>query len=144
MKDYDPNYKDVKHYAIVGQKAVIFNSKNKILLLKRSDKSGGGGMWSFPGGGLDTGEKAEVGMLREIEEETEITVNDLRPFYVKTYMNGNDFTVIIAYRGKLHGGEVILNWEHDEFKWLSKEDALKLNLTEDAEDILKHFIQYQT
>lgn len=138
MSEYDPNFKQVKQYALVGQKIVISNSNNEILLLQRSDKSGLGGKWSIPGGGLDRGENSEAGILREIEEETQITINYPRPFFVKTYLsNSDDFTVIIAYRAFYRGGSVILNWEHDAFKWVNKDEALSMNLTPDALDIIQ-------
>lgn len=142
MNNYDPNFKSVKQFAIVGQKVVISNSLNQILLLKRSEKSGLGGSWSLPGGGLETGENSEKGIWREIEEETQLTVDYLKPFYVRTYLEGEDFTVIIAYRAKLRGGEVTLNWEHDDYQWLSKQQALELNLTPDAKDIIFHWSSY--
>ena len=142
MSQYDPNFKTIKHFALVGQKIVISNSKNEILLLKRSEKSGLGGMWSIPGGALDSGESSEKGILREIEEETQITVNYPRPFYVKTKKNSDgESVVIIAYRAFYRGGKVILNWEHDDFLWVSKSDALQMQLTPDAHDIINKWQQ---
>lgn len=138
MTKYDPNFKPTKQYAIVGQKAVVFNDQGQLLLLQRSEKSGAGGKWSLPGGGLDRGEKSEKGILREIEEEVQITVKDLQPFYVKTYMSGDDFIVIIAYKAKYLRGEIILNWEHDDYKWLNLDETLKMELTPDAKDIINN------
>ncbi|MBT6755762.1 MAG: NUDIX hydrolase [Candidatus Pacebacteria bacterium] len=139
MSNYDPNFKPVKQYAIVGQKVVISNSEGKILLLQRSNKSGAGGKWSIAGGGLDKGEKSEDGILREIKEEIQITVSDLRPFFVKSYMNNDDFIVIIGYEAKYKSGEVALNWEHDDYQWVSKKEALAMDLTPDARDLISEW-----
>lgn len=137
MSDFDPNFKPVKQFSIVGQKVVISNDKNQILLLKRSEKSGAGGMWSFPGGGLEKGEDSIKGIQREIKEETKLTVKNLKPFHVRTYLNKeNDSVVIIAYYASYVKGDVVLNWEHDEYKWVTKEEALRINLTPDAQNIL--------
>jgi lincosamide nucleotidyltransferase A/C/D/E len=145
MSDFDPNFQPTTQYAIVGQKAVISNTNNEILLLQRSEKSGLGGKWSLPGGGLDRGEKSEKGILREIEEETQVFVNNPKPFYVKTYINKNDdFIVIIAYRAKLRSKKIVLNWEHDDYKWLTKKEALKMDLSPDAEDIINNWTQYDS
>lgn len=46
---------------------------NKILLVKRAEHLLEGGKFSLPGGYLDRDEKAEEGMLREIQEETGYT-----------------------------------------------------------------------
>lgn len=53
MTNYDPNYKPAKEYMLVGQKDVIFNEKNQLLLLQRSPLTTRGGSWSLHGGGLD-------------------------------------------------------------------------------------------
>jgi 8-oxo-dGTP pyrophosphatase MutT (NUDIX family) len=139
MNNYDPNFKPVKQYTIVGQKVVISNGEDKILLLKRSNKSGAGSKWSIAGGGLDKGEQSEAGILREIEEETQITVSELKPFFVKTYMSNDDFIVIIGYKAKYKSGEVVLNWEHDAYQWVSKEEALTMDLTPDAIDLISRW-----
>ncbi len=139
MSDYDPNFKPVKQYSIVGQKVVIFNDDNKILLLQRSEQSGRGGQWSLAGGGLDTGEDPIEGILREIEEEIQIDVDKIKPFYIKSYMNQGDCIVIIAYEAKYINGEVVLNWEHDSFKWVGKDEALNFDLTPDARSIIEEW-----
>ncbi|OGE33526.1 hypothetical protein A3J19_04505 [Candidatus Daviesbacteria bacterium RIFCSPLOWO2_02_FULL_41_8] len=48
----------------------IVEMDGKILLEKRSDKLLEGNKWSLPSGFLDRDEKAEEGILRELEEET--------------------------------------------------------------------------
>ncbi len=143
MNTYDPNHQPIRSYALVGQKVVITNSQNQILLLKRSAKAGAGGKWSLPGGGLERGEKPAEGIAREIEEEVQISVNYLRPFYVKSYLRDDDFIVIIAYKAAHRGGEVQLNWEHDDYLWVSKKDALAMELTPDAADCLKQWTPYE-
>ncbi len=56
---------------------VIILKDGKILLGKRRNAHGEGS-WSFPGGHLEFGESIEECALREIEEETGITVTNLR------------------------------------------------------------------
>ena len=46
-----------------------FNSAEEVLLLKRPDDVHLGGLWSFPGGKLETGESALKAAIRELEEE---------------------------------------------------------------------------
>ena len=124
MSEYDPNFKPVKQYSIIAQKIIISNQENKILLLQRSEKSGRGGQWSLAGGGLDNGEDPTQGILREIEEEIQIVVTKPTPFYLKSRYNNDDSIVIVAYESKYKSGEVTLNWEHDGFEWVNKDEAL--------------------
>ena len=59
----------------LGCSAVIFDeAREKVLLTKRSDN----GLWCLPGGGVDPGESVEETILREVQEETGLTVRMLR------------------------------------------------------------------
>jgi 8-oxo-dGTP diphosphatase len=141
MSDYDPNYVPKKTYALVGQKAIVLNSQKQILVLQRSEKSGAGGKWSLPGGALEDKEEPYAAIEREIKEETELSVSEIKPFYLRTYTNSkdNDFVLIVGYQCNSDGESVTLNWEHDNYKWLSKEEALMLDLTEDGRFLIEHF-----
>lgn len=139
MNTYDPNFIPKKSFALVGQKAVILNSENKILLLQRSEKSGSGGKWSLPGGALEYGEEPFEAVRREISEEISLTVSQLKLFHVKSYTNEDDFVVIIGYTCVANSEDITLNWEHDSYQWLTKEDALKLDLTNDGRTFIECF-----
>jgi 8-oxo-dGTP diphosphatase len=138
MSNYNPNYVSKKSYALVGQKAIILNKENKILVLQRSEKSGAGGKWSLAGGALEYNEAPYEAIEREIIEETNIKVSALTPFYIKSSINDKDFVVIIGYICHADSEEVTLNWEHDNYKWLSKEEALSLDLTSDGKTFIGH------
>ncbi len=140
MSDYDPNYIPTKTYALVGQKAILLNSKKQLLVLQRSEKSGAGGKWSLPGGALEDKEEPYAAIEREIKEETELVVTNIKPFYLRTYTTKEkDFVLIVGYQCNVIEEKITLNWEHDRFKWLSKEDALQLELTEDGRFFIEHF-----
>jgi A/G-specific adenine glycosylase len=49
--------------------ALIRNDRDEILLAKRPGKGLLGGLWSFPGGGLDKGEAPAAGLRRSFREE---------------------------------------------------------------------------
>jgi ADP-ribose pyrophosphatase YjhB (NUDIX family) len=49
--------------------AVVFDDTNRLLLVKRANPPAQG-MWSLPGGRLESGETAEQGVVREVCEET--------------------------------------------------------------------------
>lgn len=137
MSDYDPNFIPKKTYYLVGQKAVVLNKSGKILVLQRSKKSGAGGKWSLPGGVLEQNENPIDAIKREIMEETKLEVTDVRPFSFKSYSHEGDSILIIGYVCKASSDDVVLNWEHDNYQWLTKVEALKLELTEDG----KYFIE---
>ena len=140
MTDYDPNYVPTKTYVRVGQKAVVLNSQKQILVLQRSEKTRAGGKWSLPGGALEDKEDPYASIEREIKEETELVVTEIKPFYLHTYTTkDNDFVLLVGYHCNAKEENVKLNWEHDNFKWLSKEEALQLDLTEDGRFLIELF-----
>ncbi|HTX44073.1 MAG TPA: NUDIX domain-containing protein, partial [Methanocella sp.] len=56
-------------------RAVIYDDRGRILLLKRSMRSKNyPGKWEFPGGKVDRGERFDDALLREVREETGLAV----------------------------------------------------------------------
>lgn len=127
----------------VGQKVVVFNQDKQLLFLKRSAKSSRPGGWDFPGGGLEKEEPIE-GIKREAREEANIEITDIKPTVLVTHDREEPSmrTLIIGYVGRLESGEVKLSFEHDEFKWLSIEEALKVDLPEGHRKFLEAAIAY--
>lgn len=135
---YDPYYKEEKVTAIVGQKIIIQNEKGEILLLKRSKKSTRAGGWDFAGGGLGKGENPLEGAKREVKEETGLDIETIKPIDITSFINDeNDFVIIIAYLASTQLNEVVLSWEHDDYKWERKEKILE----EELPDLLKLFLK---
>ncbi|MFH0859245.1 MAG: NUDIX hydrolase [Patescibacteria group bacterium] len=123
----------------VSQKAIIFNSDNEILALRRSSTHQFKPFtWDLPGGDLDFGEEPLVGISREIKEETGLEIIDLTPFDVDSRINGNnEFWVTIAYIAFSESVNVHLSYEHDEFKWVTLKQFLKLESSEKLHNFVK-------
>ena len=66
----------------VGVRCVILNDHREVLLVKHTYISG----WHLPGGGLDSGESAEDCVLREVQEETGVALED-KPMLVGVFHN---------------------------------------------------------
>jgi len=134
-----------------AQKILLFNDKKEFLVLRFSkDKSMIPkylhGKWDFPGGGLEWEETRKEGLIREIREEIgeiKCEIGDL--IYVwdwyhhKVGGNPTKRTICVLYEGKFLGGEIVLNNEHDEYKWISIGNLNKLEFhlddTKTAKDI---------
>ncbi len=123
----------------VSQKAIIFNKEAKFLTIHRTETAPSNpNKWDFPGGDLDFGEDAIKEIIREIKEESGLEVKDLKSFDVESHINKDgDFWVTIAYTAKAVSNEITLSFEHDEFKWLTADEFLKLEFV----DKLKRFIR---
>lgn len=79
---------------------VLFNKKGQVWLGKRSGKQTDY-VWQFPQGGLDKGESPEFGALRELREETGISVDKLRPLARIEEELFYDFPPEYAGRGRM-------------------------------------------
>lgn len=123
----------------VSQKAIIFNEQERLLILRRSKTAPYGALiWDLPGGDLDYGEDAIIGITREIKEETGLDVRELKPFDVESHINDRkEFWVTIAYVGKTSSDNVSLSYEHDRHKWIEPKEAEKI----ETADKIKRFIK---
>jgi ADP-ribose pyrophosphatase YjhB (NUDIX family) len=73
--------------------AIITNADGHVLLQRRSDN----GLWGLPGGSVEIGESVSVAIVREVREETGLTVEVERligvysnpSFQVVRYKDGN-------------------------------------------------------
>ena len=129
--------KFVKSYALVGQKALLFNKAGKVLLLRRSAKTPSPGRLDFVGGGLDRGEDPLDGIKREIEEETGLKILKIQPIIATSHFEGKDFVILIFYKVRVATSAVKLSWEHDDYEWVSRKKFFLLDVPEKMKEVMK-------
>lgn len=96
---------------------------NKILLLKRSiNDDWCGGMWALAGGTSENGELPEETLIREIKEETNLSV--IKHVLKKTIVNKNMIEHLFLIKSK--DLNIKLDHEHEEYKFFSI-DEIKNN-----------------
>ena len=117
---------------------VVVIDKNKILLIKRSKTDTWKPLhWSFPGGHVEKGEAPYKAARRELKEETEL---DGRIKYcgVRKAKSGKMF----IYRCDEVKGDVKLNYEHCDHKWVEYKDLDDLeNKTPYVKEIIATALQ---
>ncbi|KAF7122589.1 hypothetical protein CNMCM5793_000614 [Aspergillus hiratsukae] len=112
----------------VGVGVVVLNKEGKIILGKRKG-SHGAGTWAFPGGHLEFGESFEACAVREVLEETGLSVHDVRFLTVTNdVMEAEGKHYITVYVGAIvkedNAQPQILEPEKcDEWRWISWEDV---------------------
>lgn len=117
----------------------IRDSQNNILVARRVDSSipAAYGRWEFPGGKVDFGESPEQALLRELHEETGLTVEIVRLLprlfsNVWTMNNGQKIQVFLStFECRLVSGSLSNRGVRDEIgelKFVSKEDLAALDL----------------
>ena len=117
-------------------RTIIINNL-KILLIQRSKKDTHEPLkWEIPGGKLDKGQDLMEAAEREIIEEIGLFATAIKPlvFFNSDIGRNKKYKDIpyIQLAGLYHtdSEKVRLSFEHENYKWLKFEDALKLDLTQ--------------
>ena len=93
----------------------------------------------FPGGRLEFGEEPKDALVREVKEETRLTVEIGKIVDTWQFIKNNFQLVGINYLCKWQSGEVVLSDEHEHFEWLSKKELLAKNW----DDVERYLIAFE-
>lgn len=99
------------------------------LLMRRSGDVIYAGSWRMVGGKIEAGEKAYTTALRELKEETRLSASRLWavPFTNNFYEASKDrVNIIPVFAAEVLSQEVVLSREHNEFRWVTFEEASEL------------------
>jgi len=121
----------------VGAYAICLDESGRILLCRIAPAVKPGGFWTLPGGGLEFGETPEAGALREVEEESGLTVelDGLAGTFNAVVdrppeRGGPMHWVSVLYRARPTGGELRDELENstDTCAWFAEAEARVLPL----------------
>jgi ADP-ribose pyrophosphatase YjhB (NUDIX family) len=124
-------------YPQLAVSAAIFRN-GKILLVRRA-RSPAKGFYSLPGGRVEFGETLHAAVLREVAEETalKIEILDLAAWReVVPGTSGGGHYLIMSFAARWTSGEVILNDELDDYKWLAPEALGELKTTFGLQEVI--------
>ena len=117
----------------------LIQKENKILLQNRVKTDWRG--YAFPGGHIEVGESIVDAVVREVREETGLTIIDpklcgIKQFPLKDGKYENGRYLVFLFRADKFSGEVVSS-EEGEMRWIDKRDLHKFNLVQDFDDMLK-------
>ena len=119
----------------IGQ-IILINEKEEVLLLRRSpEMDWAGDRWALPGGHIHYGENKKLGSKRETFEETELTTYNLELFAKQIINDGKEKTLFFYYTRE-YSGDIKLNFEHTDYKWLCIDDLNSLDIVENVKSKL--------
>lgn len=148
MNDYIKEMREIighRPLLTIGCGVIIENEQEEILLQTRTDD----GKWGTPGGGMNFGETFVETAVREVYEETGLTVRDLELFGVYSgahcvveYPNKDlCFGAVIIFKTSVYNGEIIPDTdESSELKFFSKE-SLPQNINPTCKKWIEHWRQ---
>jgi 8-oxo-dGTP diphosphatase len=109
----------------IGVKAIITNNNNEILLVKRSDKYNEiKNYWDIPGGRIDFGEEPLDGLKRELLEEINLELDQVKKIIDAStvYKDDNKHIIRITYLCTVKNTNIQISDEHTEFLWINSKD----------------------
>ena len=112
----------------IGEYGIIINKKGEFLILKLPiNKEFTKEMWMFPGGRLEEEEQPEMGLKREVLEETGLKIKIIAPIHTARWGIENPAKYSVFYLCKLIGGEKAkISFEHVDSTWVNFKDIEKV------------------
>jgi 8-oxo-dGTP diphosphatase len=108
------------HRYSVSVAGVIVDDEGRALIIQRRDNI----HWEPPGGVLEHGETIEDGLRREVYEETGLKIEQQR--LTGVYQNMERHIVALVFQCKRIAGNLSVNNEVIDFRWVDAADALTL------------------
>ncbi|MFA5010081.1 MAG: NUDIX domain-containing protein [Patescibacteria group bacterium] len=112
---------------------IVFNGK--VLILRESTKYEDGSnvaRFDVPGGRLKPGQRFDESLLREIMEETGLTVKIGKPFFVNEWrpvVRGEQWQIVgTFFECETNSDRVVLSEDHDAFEWIDPKEFQNYNL----------------
>ena len=102
-------------------KTLAQSENNHILIARRADHLHQGGLWEFPGGKVEKGETHHQSLVRELQEEINITITSASPMMQIShdYIDKSvtlDIWKVIEFEGNPEGAE------GQEIRWVSMDE----------------------
>lgn len=122
--------------AIVTVLCMVYDG-NKILLQDRVEKDWCG--FTFPGGHVEKEESFVQAIIREIYEETGLTIREPKLCGVKQFQTDEDerYIVLLFKTNKFKG--TLISSDEGEMRWIDRDSLNDYTLVNDFMDLLKVF-----
>lgn len=130
---------------VVGVGAIILR-RGRVLLVRRG-RPPGQGLWSLPGGALETGERLEEGIRREVREETGLEVRwaEFHEVFERIVRDRDGRVryhyVLIDFLCRVGGGRPRPADDADAAEWVREEDLERRGLTEGTLEVIRRAIR---
>jgi 8-oxo-dGTP pyrophosphatase MutT (NUDIX family) len=141
----------------IATTAIIYNDDGKFLITKRAaHKKHFPNKWTVPGGGLNVDDYINLplthhdkhanqwyysltnALIREVKEETNLEIEKPEYLLDLTFIKGDGIPVLVlSYYAKYKSGEVVLDEDATEYKWITAEEVKDFDLIEGIDNEIK-------
>lgn len=120
----------------------IIEKNEKFLAAKRASGQFNSGLWEFPGGKVEKSEAYEDALRRELREELDIKINIHSGLSSVVYHYPGKSIELIPFICSLCGKEPV-PLEHEEIRFISREESSELNWTAADIPVLEEYLGYR-
>ena len=120
---------------LINVVAAIIMKDNLYFIAQRNKNKHLGLKWEFPGGKVGINESNEEALQREIKEELNITIEVKKKIAKKLYKDEKINISLHYYICHIQNGNIRLN-EHENSKWLTKENLNKYDFVSGDKSVL--------
>ena len=109
--------------------AAVIKEDGRYLVARRRPGGPRGGLWEFPGGKVEPGERDDEALRRELREELGIDVSVGQPTDTVHWVYPDLRIELRSYECRIVGGRPDAA-EHEELRWVTPHELLELPLSE--------------
>jgi mutator protein MutT len=108
-------------HTVNSVRVILCNERGEILILKRANAVHENGKWAIPGGKIEQGDTEEGTCKKEVKEETNLTVTNLKYLFSLESPPIDEQTsrYLAKYYLASFTGKVKINGESSDFQWIS-------------------------
>jgi phosphoglycolate phosphatase len=136
----EPKSFEETHQPVATVGALIFNDRGEVLMVRTHKWSD---LWGIPGGKIKWGEPSEAALRREIKEETDLDIHDVRFVLVQDCIHSREFYrdahfILMNYSCRTSGEpKVRLNEEARDYLWTTPAVALTMPINQPTRVLLQ-------
>jgi 8-oxo-dGTP diphosphatase len=120
----------------------LIDADGRVLLAKRPEGKSLAGLWEFPGGKVETGERPEQALIRELKEELGIDVEQscLAPLTFTSHAYDDFHLLMPLYMCRRWKG-MVQSMEGQELKWVFAKDMKNYPMPPADLPLIPHLVE---
>ncbi len=118
-----------KAQLVIVAACALIDPDRRVLVAQRPPGKSMAGLWEFPGGKVETGERPETALIRELREELGIDVQEpcLAPFSFASHDYGSFHLLMPLFVCRRWDGTPVAK-EHSALKWVRPRDLTQYQM----------------